>query len=223
MGVITRLFSIIPLIGTELIQWIWGGFAVRSPTLTRFYSLHFILPLILVIVVFIHLIFLHEKGSRNRIGINRNLDKISFHPYFSVKDLIFIIAIILGSILISIHAPYILGDAINNVPANPIQTPIHILPEWYFLPSYAILRALPTKTAGVIGLILSVAIFYIITRFKIKFSVKFSFQRLFVFWTIIIRFIFLIKIGASPAEEPYIIIRKTISLIYFTSIIILNI
>lgn len=222
VAVITNLISVIPLIGDEVVNWIWGGFSVGSPTLTRFYSLHFLIPFILTFLVIIHLVFLHDQGSRNRLGVNRNLDKIQFHPYFSVKDLIFIILVIMGSLIISFFFPYILGDAINNVPANSIQTPIHIQPEWYFLPSYAILRALPRKTAGVLALLMSVSIFYFISAYKISFSTKFSITRNLFFWTMLARFLYLMKIGALPAEEPYVEMRKIGSIFYFSSILLLN-
>lgn len=222
VAVITNLFSILPLIGESLVKWIWGGFSVGSPTLTRFYSLHFIIPFILTFIVLIHLYFLHQEGSRNNLGLNRNLDKIEFHPYFSIKDLNFIILIIITRIILSIFFPYILRDSINNSPANPIQTPTHIQPEWYFLSSYSILRALPRKTSGVLALTISVLIFFIIPTYKFKFSTKFSFYRLTIFWIIIRSFLFLIKIGSLPAEEPYINIRKIRTLIYFNSILILN-
>lgn len=223
VAVITNLFSVVPIVGIDLVNWIWGGFSVGSPTLTRFYSLHFLLPFVLAFLVLIHLVTLHQEGSRNSLGVNRNLDKIEFHPYFTVKDLIFIILIIIGSILVSFYTPYVLGDAVNNVPANPIQTPIHIQPEWYFLPSYAILRSLPNKTAGVIALAASVSIFYFIAIYNFKFSTKFSYYRYIIFWTIIIRFGFMIKIGALPAEEPYVLLRKLGSIVYFRSILLLNV
>lgn len=222
VAVITNLLSVIPIVGDSIVTWVWGGFAVRAPTLTRFYSLHFLLPFILSFFVVIHLVYLHSQGSSNRLGLNRNIDKIRFHPYFSIKDLTFICSIIILSFMVSFFFPYILGDAINNVPANSIQTPVHIQPEWYFLPSYAILRALPRKTAGVLALALSVSIFYILPIFKIKFSTKFSSNRFILFWTMIASFLFLIKIGALPAEEPYVEIRKWGSMLYFSSILIIN-
>lgn len=222
VAVITNLLSVIPIVGDSIVSWVWGGFSVSSPTLTRFYSLHFLLPFILRFLILVHLVFLHEEGSRNRIGINRNMDKVQFHPYFSVKDLSFILIILVLSFLVSFFFPYILGDAINNVPANPIQTPVHIQPEWYFLPSYAILRSLPRKTAGVVALLLSVSIFYIIPIFKIKFSTKFSSNRYILFWAVIATFLFLIKIGALPAEEPYVEMSKWGSLIYFSSLLLIN-
>lgn len=222
VAVITNLLSVIPIVGNEVVQWIWGGFSVRSPTLTRFYSFHFLFPFVLIFLTLVHLIFLHKEGRRNRIGLNRNMDKIQFHPYFTVKDTVFIILILVLSIIISFFAPYILGDAVNNVPANAIQTPVHIQPEWYFLPSYAILRSLPRKTAGVLALLLSVSIFYIMPIFKIKFSRKFRSYRQVAYWVIIASFFFLIKMGALPAEEPYVTLRKWGAIAYFSSILIVN-
>lgn len=223
VAVITNLFSIVPLVGRDLVNWIWGGFSVGSPTLTRFYSLHFLIPFVLAFLVLIHLVSLHQEGSRNSIGINSNLDKLQFHPYFSVKDLSFILLVTVIFVLVSFYMPYILGDAVNNVPANPIQTPVHIQPEWYFLTSYAILRSLPSKSAGVIALALSVGIYYIIPIFNLSFRTKFRSIRYLFFWSLVGRFLFLMKIGAMPAEEPFILLRKIFSVIYFRSIIILNI
>lgn len=170
----------------------------------------------------IHLVFLHENGSRNNIGLNRNIDKIQFHPYFSTKDIIFIVISICFSLTISFYHPYILGDVVNNIPANAIQTPLHIQPEWYFLSSYAILRSLPRKTAGVLALVASVSIFFIIPIYKIKFSTKFSRNRYYIFWFILATFLLLIKLGAIPAEEPYINMGQVTSFIYFALILILN-
>lgn len=223
VAVITNLFSVAPIVGESLVYWIWGGFSVGAPTLTRFYSLHFLLPFVLAFLVVLHLVFLHKNGSRNRLGLNRGIDKIQFHPYFTVKDLVYILAAVTIFLMVSFFLPYILGDSVNNVPANPIQTPVHIQPEWYFLPSYAILRSLPRKTAGVLALLLSVRIFYIIPIFKLTFSTKFRHYRIFTFWVILSSFILLMKIGALPAEEPYVLIRKIFSISYFTSILILNI
>lgn len=222
VAVITNLLSVIPLVGEEVVKWVWGGFSVSSPTLTRFYSFHFLFPFILIFLTLIHLIFLHEQGSSNSLGLNRNKDKIRFHPYFTVKDTLFILIVVNISIIISFFLPYILGDAVNNVPANAMQTPVHIQPEWYFLPSYAILRALPRKTAGVLALLLSVSIFYVIPIFKLKFSTKFRNFRQLIFWSILARFLFLIKIGALPAEEPYVNMSKWGAIFYFRTIIIIN-
>lgn len=222
VAVITNLFSVVPVVGNDLVTWLWGGFSVGAPTLIRFYSLHFLLPFILSALVLTHLILLHKEGSRNRVGVNRNIDKLEFHPYFSIKDVMLIFCVLLLSFLLTFHYPFALGDTVNNVPANPIQTPIHIQPEWYFLPSYAILRALPRKTAGVLALVLSVSIFFLIPMFDMAFSTKFSFYRYIIFWIFLASFGFLIKIGALPAEEPFIYLSKVGAFLYFTSIVALN-
>ena len=223
VAVITNLFSVVPLVGDSLVYWIWGSFSVRAPTLNRFYSLHFVAPFILTFLVFFHLLFLHQEGSRNPLGLNRNLDKSEFHPYFTVKDVFFIVLIVILFLTLVFFLPFLLGDPVNNIPANFMQTPAHIQPEWYFLPSYAILRSLPSKTSGVLALAISVAIFFLFPLFKRKFRCKFSFARNLIIWRVIFNFIFLIKIGSLPAEEPYVTISKIASMIYFRSLILLNI
>lgn len=222
VAVITNLFSVVPVLGGELVQWIWGGFSVRNPTLTRFYSLHFILPFVLAAIVIAHLIALHKNGSRNSLGLNRNLDKVEFHPYFTTKDLVFIVMAMLIALGLRFFQPFALGDSVNNIPANYIRTPAHIQPEWYFLPSYAILRGLPNKTAGVLALALSVRIFFVIPAYRNKFSVKFSSARNLIFWVFVSLFTFLIIIGAIPAEEPFVTARKVGSMIYFSRILLIN-
>ena len=222
VAVITNLFSVVPIIGVSLVNWIWGGFSVEAPTLTRFYSLHFVLPFILSFLVLVHLVLLHKEGSRNRLGLNRNMDKIQFHPYFSIKDLLYIFFVFSIGIIVSMYLPFILGDPVNRIPANAIQTPTHIQPEWYFLSSYAILRSLPRKTAGVIALALSVSVFYLISIYTFKFSTKFSSYRYMMFWLMVMSFLFLIKIGALPAEDPYVFLGKVGTMIYFRSIMLVN-
>lgn len=222
VAVITNLFSVVPIIGEGLVHWLWGGFSVRSPTLVRFYSFHFLFPFILRFLVLIHLINLHKEGSRNRLGLNRNVEKVFFHPYFTTKDLSFALSTIFLFRMVVIYYPNLLGDPVNNIPANFMQTPVHIQPEWYFLPSYAILRAIPRKVAGVIFLALSVTIYLVLPFYDIKFSVKFSLLRSLIFWIFIIRFMVLGVMGAMPAEEPFIFLRKLISFLYFISIIIIN-
>lgn len=222
VAVITNLFSIAPIVGDQLVQWIWGGFSVNSPTLNRFYSLHFLLPFLLSAIVMVHLFFLHQAGSTNPTGLKRDTDKAPFHPYFTFKDTLFIVSSIWIINFLIFNYPYLLGDPVNNVPANPIQTPVHIQPEWYFLTSYAILRALPNKTAGVLALVLSVTIFMILPIFNYKIAPIFRWMRQVRFWTMVICFLILIAIGSLPAEEPFTEIRKFISFIYFTLILTIN-
>lgn len=216
--VITNLLSAIPYLGTILVNWIWGGFAVDNATLTRFYTFHFLLPFIILIITIIHLLFLHQTGSNNPLGINRNLDKIPFHPFFTFKDLIgFIIIIILLTILTLIN-PYILGDPDNFIPANPLVTPIHIQPEWYFLFAYAILRSIPNKLGGVIALVISILILVILpfTYNKKIQGIQFYPINQILFWLIVTTIILLTWIGARPVEDPYIIIGQILTILYFS-------
>lgn len=220
--VITNLVSAIPYLGTTIVQWLWGGFAVDNATLTRFFALHFIIPFIVAAIIIIHLLFLHQTGSNNPIGLNRNIDKIPFHPYFSFKDLVGFIIIIITLIILTLFNPYILGDPENFTPANPLVTPIHIQPEWYFLFAYAILRSIPNKLGGVIALIISIAILFIL-----PFTEKKKFQRTqfypinkILFWIIVSTIIILTWIGARPVEDPYILTGQILTIIYFTYFII---
>nr|UOU85251.1 cytochrome b [Tachydromia umbrarum] len=220
--VITNLLSAIPYLGTMLVQWIWGGFAVDNATLTRFFTFHFILPFIVAAMTMIHLLFLHQTGSNNPLGVNSNVDKIPFHPYFSFKDIVgFIILVMLLSLLTLIN-PYLLGDPDNFIPANPLVTPIHIQPEWYFLFAYAILRSIPNKLGGVIALILSIAILMILpfshlSKFR---GIQFYPLNQILFWIMVVTVILLTWIGARPVEDPYIILGQLLTIIYFLYYII---
>jgi ubiquinol-cytochrome c reductase cytochrome b subunit len=167
--VITNLLSAIPYVGKEVLQWVWGGFAVDNATLTRFFALHFLLPFVISAIVLIHLLFIHQTGSNNPLGLNKNTDKIPFHPYFTVKDIVgFAITLIILTVL-TLKEPYIIRDPDNFTPANPLVTPVHIQPEWYFLFAYAILRSIPNKLGGVIPLVISIAILFILPTNKSKF------------------------------------------------------
>nr|YP_010946295.1 cytochrome b [Allacta robusta]WGO57013.1 cytochrome b [Allacta robusta] len=214
--VITNLLSAIPYMGIELVQWIWGGFAVDNATLNRFFTFHFILPFIIIAMVMIHLMFLHQTGSNNPLGLNSNINKIPFHPYFTIKDLMgFIITLMLMTILI-FKDPYILSDPDNFTPANPLITPIHIQPEWYFLFAYAILRSIPNKLGGVIALMMSIMILFIMPLFKSKFrSMQFYPLNQLLFWIMMNNIILLTWIGARPVEEPFIITGQFLTITYF--------
>nr|YP_010691275.1 cytochrome b [Drosophila equinoxialis]WBU93834.1 cytochrome b [Drosophila equinoxialis] len=220
--VITNLLSAIPYLGLDLVQWVWGGFAVDNATLTRFFTFHFILPFIVLAMVMIHLLFLHQTGSSNPIGLNSNIDKIPFHPYFTFKDIVgFIIMIALLISLVLIN-PYLLGDPDNFIPANPLVTPAHIQPEWYFLFAYAILRSIPNKLGGVIALVLSIAIlmilpFYNLSKFR---GIQFYPINQILFWIMVVTVILLTWIGARPVEEPYVLLGQILTVIYFLYYII---
>nr|YP_009441589.1 cytochrome b [Tachyta nana]AOY39264.1 cytochrome b [Tachyta nana] len=220
--VITNLLSAIPYLGTMLVQWIWGGFAVDNATLTRFFTIHFILPFIIIAMVMIHLLFLHQTGSNNPLGLNSNIDKISFHPYFSFKDIMGFIMMLMILTLLTLLNPYYLGDPDNFTPANPLVTPIHIQPEWYFLFAYAILRSIPNKLGGVIALLMSILILLIIPfTNKSKFqSNKFYPINQIMFWMFFSIVILLTWIGMRPVEDPYIMTGQILTIIYFLYFII---
>uniref|UniRef100_UPI0030FED10D cytochrome b n=1 Tax=Vanessa tameamea TaxID=334116 RepID=UPI0030FED10D len=220
--VITNLLSAIPYLGTMLVNWIWGGFAVDNATLTRFYTFHFLFPFIILMLTMIHLLFLHQTGSNNPLGINSNLDKIPFHPFFSFKDLIGFIILILMLTMLTLINPYLLGDPDNFIPANPLVTPIHIQPEWYFLFAYAILRSIPNKLGGVIALVMSILILIILPfTFNKKIQgIQFYPINQLLFWSLISIIILLTWIGARSVETPYIITGQLLTILYFSYFII---
>lgn len=214
--VITNLLSAIPYLGTTIVQWLWGGFAVDNATLTRFFTLHFLFPFVVLALSMIHLIFLHQTGSNNPLGTNRNIDKIPFHPYFTFKDLLGFNITLIAIIILTLYNPYILGDPDNFTPANPLVTPIHIQPEWYFLFAYAILRSIPNKLGGVIALFISIVILLIIPAFKKKIQRnRFYPLNKILFWSFLSITILLTWIGARPVEDPYIITGQILTVMYF--------
>nr|APX40341.1 cytochrome b [Clytra quadripunctata] len=220
--VITNLVSAIPYLGTTIVQWIWGGFAVDNATLTRFFAFHFLLPFIVAALVMIHLLFLHQTGSSNPLGTSFNIDKIPFHPYFSFKDILGMLVTASSLIILTLVDPYLLGDPDNFTPANPLVTPVHIQPEWYFLFAYAILRSIPNKLGGVIALVMSIAILYALpfTNKKTFLSNQFYPINKFLFWSLTSIVILLTWIGARPVEDPYILIGQILTLAYFMYFII---
>nr|AUT13415.1 cytochrome b [Mycopsylla gardenensis] len=215
--VITNLLSAIPYLGETLVLWMWGGFSIENPTLTRFYSIHFILPFILSMIIIFHLMFLHETGSSNPLGLNMNLDKIPFFPYFIIKDLLGYIIIFLFIFIIILIYPYMLNDPDNFTPANPMVTPIHIQPEWYFLFAYSILRSIPNKLGGVLALIFSILallMFLFFKNSKIKGLQFYPFSQ-HLYWIWVNTIILLTWIGMKPVENPYILLGQSLTLIYF--------
>nr|YP_009995465.1 cytochrome b [Ochthebius salinarius]QNP09920.1 cytochrome b [Ochthebius salinarius] len=215
--VITNLLSAIPYLGMDIVQWLWGGFAVDNATLTRFFTLHFLMPFIIAAMVMIHLLFLHQTGSNNPLGTNSNIDKIPFHPYFSYKDIFGFLMMLMSLILLTLINPYMLGDPDNFIPANPLVTPVHIQPEWYFLFAYAILRSIPNKLGGVIALVMSIAILLFMPLMNNKNMQSFMFYPLnkILFWCLTTIIILLTWIGARPVEDPYIMIGQILTILYF--------
>jgi len=221
--VITNLASAIPLIGNDIVFWLWGGFSVDNATLNRFFSLHYLLPFIILGLVFLHLFFLHEVGSSNPIGLNSiKIDSIPFTPYFTIKDIFGLILFFLFFFYFIFFNPNLLGHPDNYIPANPLVTPTHIVPEWYFLPFYAILRCIPNKLLGVVIMLLSILILltlpFISRNFKIRSSSFMPFRKI-LFWFFISDCILLGWLGGNVAEEPYIFISRILTFFYFSYLI----
>jgi ubiquinol-cytochrome c reductase cytochrome b subunit len=215
--VITSLASAIPIVGDELTHWLWGGFSVDNATLNRFFSLHYLLPFLLVGISAVHIIALHQYGSNNPLGSLATVDKISFYPYFYVKDLVGWVAFALFFSFFVYFAPNLLGHPDNYIPANPMSTPAHIVPEWYFLPVYAILRSIPNKLGGVAAIALvfiSLLALPFLNTSEIRSS---SFRPIhkILFWFLVADCVLLGWIGCQPVEAPFVTIGQIASLFFF--------
>nr|YP_004581508.1 cytochrome b [Chaenocephalus aceratus]AEE69334.1 cytochrome b [Chaenocephalus aceratus]AEH05462.1 cytochrome b [Chaenocephalus aceratus] len=220
--VITNLLSAVPYVGNALVQWIWGGFSVDNATLTRFFAFHFLFPFVIAGATMVHLLFLHQTGSNNPLGLNSAGDKIPFHPYFSYKDLLGFVALLVALATIALFTPNLLGDPDNFTPANPLVTPPHIKPEWYFLFAYAILRSIPDKLGGVLALLASILVLLVVPFLhtcKLR-SLTFRPLSQLLFWTLVANVAILTWIGGMPVEDPYIIIGQIASASYFSIFLI---
>nr|UXC95403.1 cytochrome b [Megaustenia imperator imperator] len=223
--VITNLLSAIPYFGPMLVEWVWGGFSVGQSTLNRFFSIHFVLPFIVSVFAVIHLMFLHEKGSTNPLGDMNHINKINFHPYFTWKDIVGVLIVLLMLSIVCLFFPTVLSDPENYMMANPMVTPVHIQPEWYFLFAYAILRSIPSKLGGVLALAMSVMILYVMPLSNLKWSISSPYNIFFqiVYWIMIVNFVLLTWLGACPIEEPYFSLSWPLTIMFFVNFMILMI
>lgn len=216
--VITSLASAIPIVGEYVVIWLWGGYSVDNATLNRFFSLHYLLPFVIALLALLHVVVLHESGSSNPLNIPVNSsNKVPFHPFFIIKDLlgIVIFSVIFGYTIF--FYPDNIIDPVNNVPANPLVTPTHIVPEWYFSPFYAILRSIPNKLGGVITLLLALGVLFLLpfisnSVFKGSFFETF---KTFLFWSFLAVCVLLGWIGFKPIEDPYLMLGQTLTVFYF--------
>jgi ubiquinol-cytochrome c reductase cytochrome b subunit len=220
--VITNLFSAIPLVGDSIVSWLWGGFSVDNATLNRFFSLHYLLPFLIAGVVILHLILLHQSGSTNPLGIESNLDKISFYPYFYVKDLFGFIVLMVAFTWFCYFYPNSMGHPDNYIPANTMVTPPHIVPEWYFLPFYAVLRSIPDKLGGVLamgGALLMLVLLPWLNTSKVRST---AFRPIYrkLYWLSIANFFVLGWIGQNVVETPYIEVGQFTTAFYFAFFLI---
>lgn len=221
--VITNLFSAIPLVGQSIVEWLWGGFSVSNATLNRFFSLHYFMPFAIAGLVLLHLSLLHKDGSNNPLGINTNADYVSFYPYYYVKDLFaFFVFASLFAFFVFFY-PNALGHPDNYIPANPLVTPPHIVPEWYFLPFYAILRSIPDKLGGVVAMISAILVLLLLPVLNTSEVRSSKFRPLFAFfyWFLVADFIILGWIGQKPVESPYIEIGMGATVFYFLFLLVL--
>ena len=223
--VITNIFSAVPVVGTTIVEWLWGGFSVDNALLNRFFALHYLFPFLIVAVVILHIVALHTHGSNNPLGIDKKgpQDSIPFHPYYTIKDMFGLSFVLTIFVLVVFYAPDYLGHPDNYIPADPLKTPAHIVPEWYFLPFYAILRAIPDKLGGVIAMISSILILFVIPWLDTSKVRSATFRPMYknLFWILLVDVVILTWIGGSPPEGNFILIGRIATIYYFTHFLIL--
>nr|QTK22383.1 apocytochrome b [Pneumocystis sp. 'ludovicianus'] len=222
--VITNLMSAIPWIGNDIVNFIWGGFSVNNATLNRFFSLHYLLPFVLVVLVVMHMITLHEHGSGNPLGITGNIDRIVFHPYFSFKDLVTVFLFFIVLSYFVFYAPNVLGHSDNYIMANPLSTPPSIVPEWYLLPFYAILRSISNKLLGVLAMLASILILFVLPFVDLSRIRGSAFRPIskFFFWVFVTNFLLLMYVGSQHVEEPFITVGQYATIFYFSYFLVIT-
>ncbi len=224
--VITNLFSAIPLVGESITTWLWGGYSVDNPTLTRFFSLHYLIPFMILGLVVLHIWALHVPGNNNPIGIDLkkpSKDTVPFHPYIVIKDLFALLIFLIIFAFFVFYSPNILGHADNYIEANPMVTPAHIVPEWYLLPFYAILRSVPDKLLGVIAMFGAIFVLIILPWLdtsKVRSTIFRPLYKQF-YWFLIADVLILGYVGAMPAEGLYLLIARIGTAYYFAHFLII--
>nr|UWM10890.1 cytochrome b [Cuneopsis celtiformis] len=221
--VITNLLSVIPIFGDSAVEWVWGGFTVSNATLNRFFVFHFLFPFVILTITIVHLAFLHETGSNNPIGLSSNVKLIHFHPFYSLKDLVGFLIFLAITMFVVLFFPLLMSDPENFMQANPMSTPTHIQPEWYFLFAYAILRAIPNKIGGVIALMMSILVLMLMPFIHIDKIRSVSFYPLnqLLFWFLVPCFLLLTWLGKMPTEMPLTMLSQVLTLIYFLLILLI--
>lgn len=222
--VITNLVSAVPVVGKDIVYWLWGGFSVDNATLNRFFSLHYLLPFVITGLAFLHLITLHDFLSNNPLGVASNRNHIPFHPYFTVKDIFGVFFIFFFYLFFVFFMPNYLGHPDNYILANPLVTPPHIVPEWYFLPFYAILRSIPSKLGGVVAMGLSLLVLYVLPLIHSSSRRALSFRPLLrpFFWFFVLSCLVLGWIGGSPIQPPYYEIGQVAGVYYFVYLLLIH-
>ena len=222
--VITNLISAIPWIGQDVVEFIWGGFSVNNATLNRFFALHFVLPFVLAALALMHLIAVHDTaGASNPLGVPGYYDRMPFAPYFLFKDLVTIFIFFFGLSLFVFFMPNVLGDSENYVMANPMQTPAAIVPEWYLLPFYAILRSIPNKLLGVVAMFASLLIILVLPKTDLGLTKGLQFRPLskIMFYVFVINFLILMQLGAKHVESPFIEFGQISTALYFAHFLVI--
>jgi quinol-cytochrome oxidoreductase complex cytochrome b subunit len=221
--VITNMVTAIPVAGKPIVEWLWGGYTVANPTLNRFYSIHFLLPFIIAGVTLIHLALLHKVGSNNPIGSDTGVDDIPFYPYFVSKDVFAFSVYLVVFATFVFYFPNVLNHPDNCIPADPLQTPAHVVPEWYFLPYYAILRSIPHKAGGIVAMLGSLLVLFLIPFTNTSDVRNTTYRPLFkiFFWIFILDFVILTWVGQKPVRDSFILTGQIATLYYFLFFIVL--
>jgi len=221
--VITNLFSAIPVVGQHIVEWLWGGFTVDNPTLNRFFSLHYFLPFIIAGLSLVHLVLLHQSGSTNPVGVEVRSDFLPFYPYFYVKDLLGFFGLLIAFLFYIYYYPNDLGHPDNYIMADSIKTPPHIVPEWYFLPFYAILRSIESKLGGVVAMFASIIVLLFLPFINTSEVRSTAFRPIYAifYWMVVADFILLGWVGQKAVETPFIEIGRFATVFYFAFFLVL--